>query len=85
MVDADGKTVWWEYVETERFAMTVDGEHFEVARVNDRSFDYTWVSGPDPEYGFRATANHPDATWDHETAIRDFLGTVDPASGHLPD
>lgn len=84
-LDGEGNVVWWQYLEPETFRLTVDGEEFEVVRINDRSYDYSWLSGPNAGYGFRSTANAPGVDFDHEEAIRNFLAGIDPETGYLED
>ncbi|MEV4512604.1 hypothetical protein AB0K00_26995 [Dactylosporangium sp. NPDC049525] len=65
----------------------VDGEVFDVAARADRpgQFDYTWISGPNPGYGFSSASSADRATTmaDHEGAIRTFLAQVDPGTGYI--
>ncbi|MGV9454501.1 hypothetical protein [Streptomyces sp. NPDC003635] len=70
-----------------RSRITVDGEEFEVVESYDGpgSYDLTWLSGPDPQYGF-GFRTHPPAPVGRaelEEAVRDFLSQVDPATGHI--
>lgn len=66
-------------------SLLVDGETFLVRRRNgDGSHHYDWVSGPHDGYGFSVSGG-PDLSereW-HETAIRGFLRSVDPETGHV--
>lgn len=71
----------------ERSRITVDGEEFEVVQPSDSPGTYhlSWVTGPDPQYGF-SFRTHPPARVDQaelEEAVRDFLAQVDPATGHI--
>ena len=71
----------------ETWRMTVDGEEFEVSQPHDSpgSYDFTWLTGPDPQYGF-GFSSHPPAQAGRaylEEAIRDFLSQVDPVTGHI--
>lgn len=67
--------------------LTVDGESFEVT---DRpgepgTYDFVWLSGPDPGHGF-TSAVHPATALsvaELEESVRDFLGQVDPVTGHI--
>ncbi|WP_406181403.1 hypothetical protein [Streptomyces canus] len=67
--------------------MSVDGEEFEVSQPDDSpgTYDVTWLTGPDPQYGF-GFRSHPlvkVARAELEEAIRDFLAQVDPSTGHI--
>ena len=66
--------------------LVVDGEVFDVRRSGRRGqVDLTWVSGPNPGYGFSSARS--DGSWPDvaqlEESIRDFLAGIDPATGHL--
>jgi len=67
--------------------ITVAGEVFEItARPgHPGQYDYVWISGPSPGYGFSSAASDgpPSTLPDHERAIRDFLARVDPETGHI--
>lgn len=83
---------------TER-RVTVDGEIFDVHLREDRSaYDFEWVSGPNPGYGFtigQASESAPDghpappiAAMDDlwiRAKIRSFLGSIDPTTGYMAD
>ena len=65
----------------------VDGEVFDVVARRDRpgQYHYTWVSGPNPGYGFSSGSSDgrtmSDA--DIEASIRNFLAQVDPETGYI--
>ncbi|WP_329252437.1 hypothetical protein [Streptomyces canus] len=67
--------------------MSVDGEEFEVSQPDDSpgTYDVTWLTGPDPQYGFGFRSHPPVqvARAELEEAIRDFLAQVDPSTGHI--
>ncbi|MDQ0791872.1 hypothetical protein [Streptomyces sp. B1I3] len=69
--------------------LTVNGERFTVTRRagSPGVYDFTWDSGPNARYGFTAavhgTARLEDA--ELEDAAPEFLGQVDPATGHLAE
>ena len=67
--------------------MTVDGQRFEVVTRRDRpgQHDVTWISGPDPGYGFTSATSdgRPLSVAELEQGIRNFLAQVDPETGHL--
>jgi len=67
----------------------VDGEVFRVVASAERpgQYDYTWVSGPNPGYGFSgASSDRREPTEsEHEESVREFLAQIDPATGYLAD
>ncbi|MGW5639791.1 hypothetical protein [Streptomyces sp. NPDC003832] len=71
----------------QRSLITVDGERFEVVQPSDSPGTYhlTWLSGPDPEYGFGFSTHPPvpAGPGELEQAVREFLAQVDPATGHI--
>lgn len=65
--------------------LDVDGETFALRPNEFGGTDYTWLSGPDPGYGFGVSPT-PNLSLDEHTAnIRDFLAIVDPTTGHIED
>lgn len=70
-----------------RFVVEVEGERFEVrARPeNAGQYDFVWLSGPNPGYGFSsASSDGSDRTQaELEESIRGFLAQVDPATGYI--
>lgn len=63
----------------------VDGEVFEVT-IGARQANFTWVSGPNPGYGFSSAGSAPGHTLTADeliSRIRDFLGNINPKTGHL--
>jgi hypothetical protein len=62
----------------------VDGHLFDVA-VRRGQYDVTWISGPNPGYGFslRSSDDRPMTQTQLEEAIRSFLGQVDPETGYV--
>lgn len=65
--------------------LEVDGEVFALRPDQQGGTDYTWVSGPNPGYGFSLSPT-PDMSLDeHRVNIRDFLAMVDPATGSIED
>jgi hypothetical protein len=74
-------------VTAETVRVSVDGEAFDITASPDRAgqYRYDWVSGPNAGYGFTSAASdgRPATIEDHEDAIRDFLGQVDPATGYI--
>ncbi|MCC3272547.1 hypothetical protein MUK71_13560 [Arthrobacter zhangbolii] len=67
--------------------ITVDGETFAVRRRDeDGTILYDWVSGPNNGYGFNALGRRePPTHQQHVAAIRDFLSSIDPATGYFHD
>jgi hypothetical protein len=68
------------------FALEVDGEQFAVRLVVDPATgytdtSYTWLSGPNKEYGFGIGGPPNPSLEDHKQAIREFLAMVDPTTG----
>lgn len=69
--------------------MVVDGERFLVTQREGfaDTFDYTWISGRNPGYGFTSagwgTAGRDNAC--HVAHIRAFLSGIDPTTGYLGD
>ncbi|TQJ31304.1 hypothetical protein FBY39_1768 [Microbacterium sp. SLBN-146] len=69
---------------TEIGTFEVDGETFTVRRRDDDgSVHYDWISGPNPGYGFSSSGSGRESHEHHETAIRDFLASIDPTTGYL--
>lgn len=62
-----------------------DGAVFDIVPRPDHpgTYDYTWVSGPNPGYGFSSASSDRSPAADHERAIRDFLAQIDPETGHI--
>ncbi|HZX08879.1 VOC family protein [Kribbella sp.] len=67
--------------------LQVDGERFQIStRVgHPGTFDYTWLTGPNPTYGFTESGSptHTRTEADHERAIHTFLSGINPATGYL--
>jgi len=72
-----------------RVELTVDGEQFLVAlRSGDgtkHEYDYSWLNGPNDNYGFTSSGYTVMDEHDHVGAIRGFLAGIDPETGHLAD
>jgi hypothetical protein len=71
--------------DAESFTLEVDGEVFAVSPNECGGTHYTWLSGPNPGYGFgvsQAVDLSPDA---HARHVRDFLALVGPAAGYIED
>ena len=70
------------------FALEVDGERFAVRLVVDPATGYTdtgytWLTGPNKEYGFGNGGPPNPSLEDHKRAIREFLAMVDPTTGYI--
>jgi hypothetical protein len=67
--------------------VVVDGQRFDVAVRGGRpgQYDVTWLSGPNPGYGFsfRTSDDLPMTQTQLEEALRNFLGQVDPETGYV--
>ncbi|GAA1128893.1 MULTISPECIES: hypothetical protein [Streptomyces violaceusniger group] len=72
---------------TRRWTLTVDGEGFDVAERPGEpgTYDFTWLTGPNPGYGFTTHVHGADSLSERELeeSARDFLGQVDPGTGHI--
>lgn len=69
----------------EAFELDVDGERFAVTVGAGGDNGYTWLTGPNPGYGFGESGPPDRPLEDHVRAIRDFLAQVDPDTGYLSD
>ncbi|MBM7085589.1 hypothetical protein [Micromonospora humidisoli] len=65
--------------------LEVDGETFVLRANAFGGTDYTWLSGPNPGYGFGVSPTADLSLDEHTTNIRDFLDTVDAGTGYLED
>lgn len=61
-----------------------DGETFELRPDEFGGTHYTWLSGPNPGYGF-STSPTPDDLEQHLTNIRGFLSMIDPRTGYIDE
>ncbi|MFE2379513.1 hypothetical protein [Streptomyces sp. NPDC059398] len=70
-----------------RQTLVVDGEKFEVVkRPGQRgTYDFTWLTGPNPGYGFTSAVQPARAlsASEWEKSARDFLNQVDPTTGYI--
>ncbi|MEU3963302.1 hypothetical protein AB0F42_26430 [Streptomyces buecherae] len=69
--------------------LVVDGETFKVVDRPEEigTYDFTWLSGPDPEYGFMV-ANHPPVAMSEAELKKEaqgFLEQVNPETGHIEE
>ena len=72
------------------FTLDVDGELFAVQVVDspDTNYSdtgYTWLNGPNEDYGFGIGGPSTPTLDDHRERIREFLAGVDPATGYLQE
>ncbi len=71
----------------EPLRLTVDSEVFDVVEDPGQpgGCHYSWVSGPNAGYGFTCVPSdgHRLSVEEHEAAIRDFLGSINPDTGYL--
>ena len=79
--------------------LTVDGEVFEVRpSEHQHGFDFDWISGPNPGYGFSCSVPMVFTRSDQPVGaapamddqalvahIRSFLQQIDPATGYIAD
>jgi hypothetical protein len=65
--------------------LEVDGETFALRPNEFGGTDYTWLSGPNPGYGFGVSPTRNMSPEAHVKNIRDFLATVDPTTGFIED
>ncbi|MFJ2745677.1 hypothetical protein ACIO3O_39150 [Streptomyces sp. NPDC087440] len=72
---------------TRRSTLVVDGETFDIAERPDElgTYDFTWLSGPNPGYGFTSAVQPARVLSEAELQVlaRDFLKQVDPTTGHI--
>jgi hypothetical protein len=63
----------------------VDGELFDVSVVAPGQYQFDWVSGPNPDYGFGSATSDgsPETPAALEESIRSFLAQVDPQTGYI--
>ncbi|MDP9182631.1 MAG: hypothetical protein M3P04_07645 [Actinomycetota bacterium] len=59
-----------------------DGEIFDARADEFGGTHYTWVTGPNPGYGFSVSPTSDDIE-QHRTNIRSFLSMIDPRTGHV--
>jgi hypothetical protein len=63
--------------------LEVDGEVFALRQDQQGGTDYTWVSGPNPGYGFSLSPTRDMSLDEHRANIRDFLAMVDSTTGFI--
>lgn len=62
----------------------VDGEIFALRPDGFDGTHYSWISGPNPGYGFSISPT-AEGSEQHRTNIRNFLAMIDPATGYIED
>ena len=65
--------------------LDVDGETFALRPNEFGGTDYTWLSGPNPGYGFGVSPTPNLSLAEHMENIRGFLAIVDPTTGYIED
>jgi hypothetical protein len=63
--------------------LDVAGEMFALRPNQFGGTDYTWLSGPNPGYGFGVSPTPNPSLDEHLDNIRDFLAIVDPTTGYI--
>jgi hypothetical protein len=66
-------------------AIEVDGQAFEFCPDGRSGTHYTWLSGPNDDYGFTVSPTEGCSLDDHRRFIRNFLDQIDPATGFIGD
>lgn len=61
-----------------------DGEVFALLPDTFGGTQYTWVSGPNPGYGFGVSPT-PNDMEQHRSNIRGFLSMIDPMTGYIEE
>ena len=61
-----------------------DGETFELRPDGFAGTHYTWLSGPNPGYGFSMSPAADDID-QHQRNIRGFLSMIDPRTGYIEE
>lgn len=67
------------------FVLDVDGEVFALRLTSQGGTDYTWLSGPNPGYGFSQSPTPNMSLDEHQENIRNFLAQIDPSTGYIED
>lgn len=71
------------HVTAASITLDVDGEVFTLTPDEYDGTTYTWVSGPNPGYGFGLSPTTGASLEQHRAHIRAFLAEIDPGTGHL--
>jgi hypothetical protein len=67
------------------FTLEVDGELFALRPAKHGGTDYTWLSGPNKDYGFSSSMTPNKSLEVHREGIRAFLAQIDPTTGYIED
>jgi hypothetical protein len=67
------------------FILEVDGERFAVSHNKYGGTHYTWLPGPNKDYGFSSSATPDESLEEHRESIRVFLTQIDPNTGYIED
>ena len=78
--------VWYEpESDATSYTVEVDAEVFTLRRNTFGGTDYTWLTGPNPGYGFGVSPTPGISLDGHRQNIRSFLAQVDPTTGYIGD
>ncbi|MFJ8630838.1 hypothetical protein [Streptomyces sp. NPDC093568] len=68
-----------------RWFITVDGDRFDVRENGPGSYDFTWLTGPNPGYGFGILVHGGVSlsVSELEQEAREFLALVDAETGYI--
>jgi hypothetical protein len=65
--------------------LEVEGELFALRPAKHGGTHYTWLSGPNKDYGFSSSATPNESLKEHRESIRAFLAQIDPTTGYIED
>ena len=65
--------------------LDVDGETFALRADQWGGTHYTWLSGPNTDYGFSSSPTPGWSLDEHRENIRGFLAMIDPTTGYIED
>ncbi|HSF27016.1 MAG TPA: hypothetical protein VLC50_05810 [Actinomycetes bacterium] len=71
--------------DVEPLILHVDGEVFALRPDTHGGMGYTWLSGPNPGYGFGMGPARDLSLDEHCEHIRGFLAMIDPQTGYIAD
>ncbi|MEU6021360.1 hypothetical protein [Micromonospora sp. NPDC047134] len=72
-------------VDATSLTIEVDGELFALRPDSGGGTHYTWLSGPNPGYGFGLSPTGDLSLDEHRENIRAFLAMIDPSTGFIGD
>jgi hypothetical protein len=67
------------------FTLEVEGELFALRPNKHGGTHYTWLSGPNKDYGFTSSSTPNESLEEHREGIRAFLAQIDPTTGYIED